>query len=195
MANVFVVVNVYGEVALYLNAWSHPLSLWQGDYANITVADESGECKITFPMDNGWAKVGCQALGGAGFLDLTGYTEIQFKARGSENGIRIHFGMGSWDLWDDSCGEHLCSTTMLTASFTDCSICLMNQNMTTVKNLWWFEIIADENGIGNNPLTVYIDDVKYVGGTTCAPIPEPSTMLLFGTGLLGLLGFKRKKKV
>ncbi len=38
--------------------------------------------------------------------------------------------------------------------------------------------------------TAYINDC---GGEN-APIPEPATMLLFGTGLVSLVGFSRKKK-
>ncbi len=38
----------------------------------------------------------------------------------------------------------------------------------------------------------YNDLVVEVGGV--APVPEPATMLLFGTGLLGLAGLRLRKK-
>jgi len=44
----------------------------------------------------------------------------------------------------------------------------------------------------DNPRVVYqnSDDTFYAGGN---PVPEPTTMLLFGAGLVGLAGFGRKK--
>jgi len=34
----------------------------------------------------------------------------------------------------------------------------------------------------------------HVAMKTADPVPEPTTMLLFGTGLIGLAGIRRKKK-
>ncbi len=47
----------------------------------------------------------------------------------------------------------------------------------------WNTFISDVNS----------NDVVVAFGSPTAPIPEPATMLLFGTGLIGLAGVRRKK--
>ena len=47
--------------------------------------------------------------------------------------------------------------------------------------------LADEDG---NPFTATL----HTGSVTVDPVPEPATMLLFGTGLAGLLGGRPRKK-
>jgi hypothetical protein len=58
---------------------------------------------------------------------------------------------------------------------------------------------------GINKVNIYLEDLQTasadwdwsdmtVKGIDIAPVPEPATLLLFGTGMLGLVGFRRKSK-
>jgi hypothetical protein len=48
---------------------------------------------------------------------------------------------------------------------------------------------ANFNYQGNGSSGFFVDNIN-----TTAPVPEPSTMLLFGAGLAGLIGFRRRKR-
>lgn len=83
-------------------------------------------------------------------------------------------------------------------------------NPNNPSNSGWFfaYTLAQISAIGgNDTLTAYFDFIgptgapavvnmaAFAGGnTTTAPVPEPATMLLFGLGLMGLAGVRRKIK-
>jgi len=62
------------------------------------------------------------------------------------------------------------------------------------SKLYVDEIMGGTNNIfniGSNPITIYYEGGEFT--LPGQPVPEPSTMLLLGSGLIGLLGYGRKK--
>jgi hypothetical protein len=55
----------------------------------------------------------------------------------------------------------------------------------------WFFAIAD---LDRDHIFVEGADAFSPKTTSSSPVPEPATMLLFGTGLLGLVGLRRKSR-
>ncbi|MGD0919953.1 MAG: PEP-CTERM sorting domain-containing protein [Thermodesulfobacteriota bacterium] len=54
-------------------------------------------------------------------------------------------------------------------------------------------INGSDNFTGGPFLITHLDDIAPLSGAGSQPVPEPATMLLLGSGLIGVVGYGRKK--
>jgi hypothetical protein len=78
------------------------------------------------------------------------------------------------------------------------SVSSQYENLQSNPNYWDFNVknghlaIVVGDNYGGTSSWVLLGEAKYE--TSAAPVPEPATMLLMGTGLAGFIGVRRKKK-
>lgn len=79
---------------------------------------------------------------------------------------------------------------------------IFNVDFDIASSADFYGFIADENEYftsfniySNNFYALNAIDNVTVGTTSSAPVPEPSTMLMFGSGIIGLAGISRRKKI
>jgi hypothetical protein len=63
-----------------------------------------------------------------------------------------------------------------------------------VSGYTWADIVAYDHVVKTNGKAKYVFSPFSHDGSGSTPIPEPTTMLLLGSGLAGLAGFRRKSK-
>lgn len=128
---------------------------------------------------------GVSSDGGSSWLEEweLGTNELLSQTAGGNNysaEIIQLWGVGNWNR-TDKLFENMTVSFMHTGDSLDL----------TFKG-WLLQGLGDESWLLDN---VSVTSSGMGGGSSSSPVPEPSTVFLLGSGLLGLVGFKRKKQV
>ena len=137
-----------------------------GNLATATVTDDATD--VMLPHNGSWYTVDVNA--DSFYVD---YVNSATWSSASFNGLFV-------DSLNDSSGNSLQSVSIVT-----------NMNGWDISRLTFDadSVWLNWNGLSFNSDT-YVDVSLDFGQQT---VPEPSTMILFGTGLVGLIGYRRKR--
>jgi hypothetical protein len=154
-------------------SWVKPLSGFMGSANGVSLTVNTADTttpavgttctKFTYDRTKEtWAGVYCLYNGWTGpGMNLSGYTKLTFRARASVAGVKVKFGMGATSSSDTATAVLAGSPVSLPTTWTTYTISLSSANLTSINGLWYFSIASADNSAIANPVTFYIDDVKY----------------------------------
>lgn len=168
-----------------LTGWSD----WAAGASSVVSSPtHSGSWALDEALDSGQTDGGkLQNLWGSLTWDDPIYANVWVKTSalaGQEGYLKVEFRGSSWEDYGNLESSHATGT----ADWTQLSISGTVPSALSAPNLDKINVIlrlAGAKTAGN----IYFDDAY----ADTAPIPEPTSMLLLGTGLIGLLTLGRKK--
>ena len=126
-----------------------------------------------------------------------GTTTAGYNITSSEMGHLFYEELGNLGYYDTSGNAQAGFGLTETGDFENLIACWYwsgTAYLGSFEYAWNFRMGSGYQGSDNNQNSGYGLALRSGQVSAAAPVPEPATMILFGTGLIGLAGFRRTKK-